>query len=236
MLIFSFFSNGIAQRKPTINITLPEIIDIIKSDKYREVILSLRQEKNKDAKDILKKGLDYVTFSGTFAPTRKVENLVEHSGLLCLDFDHVEHLAETIMQLDGDTYITARFVSPSGTGLKLIIKIDPTRHHESFVDLGVYFKNTYGLEVDLSGKDVSRACFVSYDSTAYFAPDADIWQVKGLKPEPKTKNIGATLPAERSKSDSKFHNSYLKQAQKVVQEIKDLGKDVTGSNHNNWVL
>lgn len=236
MLIFSFFSNGIAQRKPTINITLPEIINIIQSDKYREVILSLRQEKNKDAKDILKKGLDYVTFSGIFSPTRKVENLVEHSGFLCLDFDHVEHLAETIMQLDGEPYITARFVSPSGTGLKLIIKIDPTRHLDSFIDLGVYFKNTYGLEVDLSGKDVSRACFVSYDSTAYFAPEAEVWTIKGLKPAFKTKSVGSVSPQERTKDDTKFHGKYLKQAQEVVKSIKDSGKDVTGSNHNNWIL
>ena len=121
MLLFSFFSNGIAQRKTTKNVNLPETIAIIQSERYREVIMELRQETNKDKRDILKKGLDYVTFSGTFAPTRKVENLVEHSGFLCLDFDHVEHLAETIMQLDGDNFITARFVSPSGTGIKLII-------------------------------------------------------------------------------------------------------------------
>ena len=59
------------------------------------------------------------------------------------------------------------FTSPSGDGLKWIIPIDleEVNHQEYFKAVANYIQSTYGLEVDQSGKDISRACFLPYDPT-----------------------------------------------------------------------
>jgi hypothetical protein len=55
-------------------------------------------------------------------------------------------------------------VSPSGDGLKALVRItNPERHRDHFRSLERYFQNQYGLELDSSGVNEARACFESYD-------------------------------------------------------------------------
>lgn len=43
-------------------------------------------------------------------------------------------------------------------------------HAEYFNAVANYLRQTYGLEADKSGKDVSRSCFLPYDPEAYINP------------------------------------------------------------------
>ena len=64
------------------------------------------------------------------------------------------------------------FVSPSGDGLKWIIEIDTRKalHGEYFASVVNYILQTYSVEVDKSGKDISRACFLPFDPNAFINP------------------------------------------------------------------
>lgn len=64
------------------------------------------------------------------------------------------------------------FVSPSGDGLKWIIEIDTKEspHGEYFTSVANYILQTYSVEVDKSGKDISRACFLPFDPDAFINP------------------------------------------------------------------
>jgi hypothetical protein len=64
------------------------------------------------------------------------------------------------------------FVSPSGDGLKWIIEIDTRKapHGEYFASVANYILQTYSFEVDKSGKDISRACFIPFDPNAFINP------------------------------------------------------------------
>lgn len=68
------------------------------------------------------------------------------------------------------------FISPSGNGLKIVFKIDLTlgTHEEYFSALSQYFKTEINIDVDLSGKDISRACFICYDPEVFFSESPDI--------------------------------------------------------------
>lgn len=58
----------------------------------------------------------------------------------------------------------ACWVSPSGDGLKALVKIKfHERHRDQFRGLTTYFQKQYNLDVDPSGINESRACFESYD-------------------------------------------------------------------------
>lgn len=61
------------------------------------------------------------------------------------------------------------FRSPSGDGLKWVVEIDISRysHLQWFRMIEKYLKEAYNLEVDASGKNVSRACFLPYDPDCY---------------------------------------------------------------------
>ena len=116
------------------------------------------REGNKDKK----KELPVVCFSGEFS-SRSDEALFEHSGFIVLDFDHVD-VDATKRSLATDDYIHACWTSPSGQGVKALVKItNPERHRDHFRALVKYFERTHGLEVDASGINESRACFESYD-------------------------------------------------------------------------
>ena len=66
---------------------------------------------------------------------RNDDSLIEHSSLLTIDFDHLENLEELKQQLLNDEYFETEmlFTSPSGEGLKWIIRIDLSKvsHNEN---------------------------------------------------------------------------------------------------------
>lgn len=121
----------------------------------------------------IKYDLPIIVWSGQ-CTTRK-EGLFKHSGILCLDLDGKDNLslnphtmAEAINHL---TYVLGWFVSPSGDGLKVLIRIqaDESSHLHSFLVAEKAFAKL-GVTVDPSGKDLRRLCFVSSDQRAVLRP------------------------------------------------------------------
>jgi predicted transcriptional regulator len=122
----------------------------------------VRNAPNKEIKDLIKKKAPLVTISGSFSE-RKVDGLRKHSNFIAIDIDNLDDPQSTKARIDKDSYIYSAFISISGQGLCLVIKIDGTRHLDAFNAIAAYLYNEYQLIVDQSGKDVSRARFVSYD-------------------------------------------------------------------------
>ena len=123
-----------------------------------------------------------VTFGGTFTSTGKAEDIKNLSGLIVLDFDHIVNLAEIQNQLKSDPYIFLMFVSPSGDGLKVVVKHnlkDPQKWQYLYFELEAYYLQMFSLETDRSGKDVSRMCFLPYIADLYRNNNSVIWQYTG---------------------------------------------------------
>ncbi|WP_370227953.1 BT4734/BF3469 family protein [Mesoflavibacter sp.] len=167
----SFFKAPVRNVFPAETLRLHQIFALITSDKYKRITEELRAITNvKEARKFKANRFDYVTLSGIFEK-RGDKNLLKHSNLLTIDFDHLENLQELRTQLLNDEYFETEmlFISPSGDGLKWIIRIDISEvsHSEYFTAVANYIKHNYNIEVDQSGKDVSRACFLPYDPTAF---------------------------------------------------------------------
>ncbi|MCB9222265.1 MAG: VirE protein, partial [Ignavibacteria bacterium] len=94
--------------------------------------------------------------------------------LLTIDFDHIQDIPTLKAALLNDHYFETEllFVSPSGDGLKWVIPIDLTqaKHQDYFKAVANYVSHTYQLEIDQSGKDISRACFLPHDSEIFINP------------------------------------------------------------------
>jgi len=125
---------------------------------------------DKDAK----RELPVVMFSGLFEG-RKDEDLKEHSGVIVLDFDHID-VANSKNALATDEYILSCWVSPSGDGLKALVKIaQPRKHRDHFRAIASYMDRQYGLEVDSTGQNESRLCFESYDPEIIINEDSKVF-------------------------------------------------------------
>jgi hypothetical protein len=143
----------------------------------KELVNSIRQETNKDSRNELKKKLKAILFAGEFSQ-RNSASLTKHSGFMITDFDDFENddvLLEWREKLKQCPFVYLLFVSPSGNGLKAVIRIpnsDPKEHslrHKAFQN---YIKCDY---FDRSNKDVSRVCYESYDPDIYINQYADVF-------------------------------------------------------------
>ena len=160
------------------------VLDRIKSGKSKELLSLIRSEPDKEKRNELKKKLPSICFSGTFQ-NRSASGLKKHSSLICLDFDGFED--EAILQTWRDTleaweYTFAMFTSPSGNGLKVLVRIPPTDsvgHKEYFEALEQHFDSCQYF--DRGTSDVCRVCYESYDPNIYTNKEADIWHDKATK-------------------------------------------------------
>lgn len=171
---FSFFRAPISNTIPCRSANLLDIHKYVTSEYAKARTLQLRSITDKTAARQFKAhNFDYATFSGRFA-NRQDKQLLEPSHYLCVDFDHVPDVEELVSQLLQDEYFDTEllFRSPSGDGVKWIIPVTSVEHTHAkyFCSVANYIKETYGLEVDQSGKDISRACFLPYDPSAYLNP------------------------------------------------------------------
>lgn len=171
---FSFFRAPISNTKPHKAVSLADAYNYIVGDYAKDRTEKLRAFGDaKQARTFKAANFDYCTFSGTFT-TRNDKALIRHSGLLCVDFDHLNSVETLFKRLLKDEYFDTQllFRSPSGDGLKWIIPIDTsqTTHGNYFAAVSNYIQQTYGVAVDKSGRDISRACFLPHDSQAFINP------------------------------------------------------------------
>ena len=167
-----------AQDTNTQHYQLAEILGWIRDGRGRfsQTITEIREAVNRhdfDRSSELKRKLPAALFSGQFK-TRRKSDLIEHSGIICLDFDKLDDVRRKIDLMRYDPHIIAAFVSPSGNGIKALIAIpdDAEAHLEAFLASSKYMKAVYDLDADESGKDVCRMCFLSYDPEMHFNFDA----------------------------------------------------------------
>lgn len=171
---FSFFKAPVRNTIPHKSISLLDAYKYIVGNYAKQRTEKLRSISNtKQSRFFKAANFDYCTFSGTFTD-RSNKALIKHSGLLCLDFDHLNNVQTLFQRLLNDDYFDTQllFRSPSGDGLKWIISIEdnPTTHSNFFTAVANYILQTYGIVVDKSGRDISRACFLPYDPNAYLNP------------------------------------------------------------------
>ena len=149
----------------------------------------------KNAVSGLKKKLPGVLLSGTFL-RRANDGLVEHSGFIPLDLDNLgERLDTTRGKLKTDERVQAFWRSPTGTGLKVLVRIHPDRntHHRSFEAAKKYFRGRYDIEID-NCPDVARPCFVCHDPEIFIREEEAVLLEPLPPPEPKREEAEEKVP------------------------------------------
>jgi len=169
-----------------------KVLESIKDGTYKSTIANIRIEKDKKVRNELKSKLEYVTFCGTFS-TRANANLKQHSGLACLDIDDVElsDMDDLIEKLNHDPYTFSSFVSPSGNGFKILVKIPFIDNNEDYQDYYHELIKHYSVyyNLDEGTKDLARATYLSHDDDLYLNTDSETFTDKFVRPVKKQKSV-----------------------------------------------
>jgi hypothetical protein len=154
-------------------ITVDEALARIKNGKSKELVDGIRNQIDKSRASKLKNSLPAICFSGKFAD-RKDDKIITHSGHIVLDFDNVKDIDEKAAMLVMHDFIYAFWISPSGNGIKALVKIaEPKEHRAHFQALMDIFP-----EIDRSGINESRVCFESYDPNMYVNENPTVFKKK----------------------------------------------------------
>ena len=152
-------------------ITVEKALERIKSGASKQLVMDIRLALDKEKANKLKLNLPSICFSGKFGVDRKDEQLIAHSGFIVLDFDDISELRDKQTEIISNKFIYACWVSPSGNGLKALVRIaDGSKHREHFQSLQDIFP-----EIDRSGINVSRVCYESFDPDIYINESATIF-------------------------------------------------------------
>lgn len=141
----------------------------IASGAYKQIVDNCRKLTDKKERDYYKiTKLPSLTISSVVAKWRKIDNVVNHTGLLNIDIDatgnpQVEDwagLRDQIFQLKS---VVAAFLSVSGNGVTFVVKVEPSEHKDVFFSIADDMKKYLNITCDTGVHDVVRLRFVSDD-------------------------------------------------------------------------
>ena len=222
------------------------------SGRYAKTVREARgylQEGDVEMYKACKSMLPVVAFCGVFKGGHSKVDLVRYNSIVVIDIDHLpeETLATIAEQLRQDKYIFAYWKSPSGQGIKGLVRIsggDESRldehHRQAFRQLTDYFKTEYSIDIDQSGSDYSRLCYACWDEGLVVKETAGVFYVE----EP----AGGSVP--RCTSAEKLRQSYVETAtarrrkvnrkadidnvKDIIRYLQDTGRSIT-YEYENWM-
>jgi hypothetical protein len=106
--------------------------------------------------------------------------------------------------------------------LKIIVKVNTSKdqHKEAYKQVVAYYEQALNIDIDTSGSDICRLCFVSYDEDCFINRDAAIFEVD-FKPIVKVEPI-------------KLANQLKHDIEDYISEIEKTATDITG-NYETWL-
>lgn len=245
--LFSSVYGHNAKRYP-----LGGVLKSFASGRYAKTVREARgylQEGDVEMYKACKSMLPVVAFCGVFKGGHSKVDLVHYNNIVVIDIDHLseEALATVAEQLRQDKYIFAYWKSPSGQGLKGLVRVgggDESRldehHRQAFRQLTDYFKTEYSIDIDQSGSDYSRLCYACWDEGMVVKETAKVFYVEkpvgGGVPrctsaEKPLQPYVETTPTRRRKVNRKTDIDTVKD---IIHYLQETGRSIT-CEYENWM-
>lgn len=204
-----------------VEVNMLSVLMAIKEGRWKELIddvAKVKKEKDKKSYSEAKQALPAVTFSGTFSQ-RGTDFLKRYSGFMVIDID--EKLKKwQLSSFDKCPYTAVVFKSPSGVGYKILFELSshPKDHKEvAFEAVEYYFKRSFGIKIDKSGKNIDRLCYISYDPDLIVKEEYMMFDVRKWLSEYEKSKPPIEPPKPRKSGDQIFD----------VYKIYDVAKKIT---------
>lgn len=222
--------------EPIATITWQKVLNNIKSGKYEKPINTVRDiiskygaksEKYKKAKC----HLPSVSFGGTFSH-RANNQIISPTGFIIPDMDNIPKQVESLFNLLlQDTNIWFVFRSPSGQGLKVGIRANDITndddHKKLYFSVERYFKELYGVKIDVACKDISRLTFVSHDPNLWIHSEPQFFDIEVWQPEKSVAETPIYIPQEWNSNKEKYASKVLEGCCQKLLECPEGTKHIT---------
>lgn len=253
----SYFKNFTG--KQSFEISISRVLKGIQSDYFKNLIVQVRKYRKTAPKESAKykKKLHAVTFCGTFPEKRSVSTCTHYNNLLVIDIDDLkqEQMCGVTEYLKEDPYIAAFWQSPSGLGFKGLIHLSYdveynemetiVKHKIAFHQIYIYLLSKYGIDLDRSGSDISRLCFMSWDSSLCLKNEALEFEVKpeNIMSEENNTNHNQKMRQPLNQLDWNhilglsgyfFNSEYRFQLNNIYKKLSKKGLSITDT-YENWV-
>lgn len=224
--------------------TVFEALNSIRIGKYRTQIENIRRlyRLGKSAVNgykSKKKRLSSFIFSGTLFDTRFKFDISGYTSLMIVDIDKVESVDSIKDALKNDPHIVATWLSPSGNGLKALLyleydkeypRADTWIYHEhcAFPQVNKYLRETHKINIDPSGDNITRLCFVSHDPDIHLKREFNPFKVSCNLSNNQINKI-----RWRYNYSSKNIRSAIKEQKRVARLLKDSAQRDSDDSNNN---
>lgn len=187
--------------KKSIVISLEEFVADLRGPRW-EVLTKAHRDfllrgMRKEATDV-KDNMSGITAAGVCHGGHAAAQVRELSHLLMLDFDHVgERMTEMLTLLRTLPYVVVEFVSISGEGIKVLIRVeveDAKQYATAYAVVADEVSRMLGMKCDGACSDLGRICSAVWDADAYYNPGAEAFPWRELvaveaTPEPGTPSV-----------------------------------------------
>jgi hypothetical protein len=173
-MVVSVFKDLYKSKDVPFHVPIEKIIKRIKQGASKELVESIRNG-NKENKN----KLPCILFSGIFNE-RNSNSLKEHSGLMIMDFDkypNSETMFNHLELLKQNKHFILLFISPSGNGIKGVIRVSNQLTKETHPKVFKEFQNEFEYDYfDIVNSNIDRVCFESYDPNIYVNFEAELFE------------------------------------------------------------
>lgn len=162
-------------------ISLETFFHKIKSGVWKAPVMQLRRLRATPGKEAeahaVKESLPCITPIGVCLNGHAVKNLAALSEALCIDLDHTdERTGEVKEKIKSLPWVYGCFISPSGEGVKVMAHVRAedvmADYPRLYAAVGKAVSQCTGHPYDEKCGILTQPCFYSYDSEAFFRPDA----------------------------------------------------------------
>lgn len=177
-MVVTIFKDLFKSKDVPYHVSIEKVINRIKTGDSIELINKVREAKTKQEANKLKEGLPCILFNGTFSE-RNSNSLINHSGLMVVDFDKYpsnEDMIEHFETLKQNNHFILLFISPSGNGIKGVVKVSNELDKNSHPKVFTQFQDDFNFDYwDKSNSNIDRVCFESYDPNIYVNFEAETY-------------------------------------------------------------
>lgn len=160
---------------PAKRMSVDYALRLIQEGKYREYADKVRNAGTREEMDRAKFEAPGFSFSGIFGRRGK-ERLIRHSGIMAIDIDHLDgDVLSEKERLMENPYVYSVFLSISGKGLKVLVKVPDSLDAESHKLYYRAIAEDFGVVEDRRAQDIARYTNVTYDPDLYLNPGALVW-------------------------------------------------------------
>ena len=172
-MIVSVFKDLYKSTDVPFHVPIEKIVNRIKKGTSKDIVELVRNGAKEN-----KTKLPCILFGGIFNE-RNSNSLQQHSGLMVVDFDKypdVETMLSQFEILKQNKHFCLLFISPSGMGIKGVLKVSNELTKETHPKVFKEFQKQFNFDYfDISNSNVDRVCYESYDPNIYFNKEAEIF-------------------------------------------------------------